>query len=827
MSTDGAISERVARRRASRADRFTLQPLERRLLLSGDAVGVELLSQWGGPVLDVVASGQHAFTGIGPKLKVFDTTNTSTLLEVGSLLLPQPVSSLAANGDRVYVADARQNLRIIDVSDPAEPKLLNSFTFNPRLTMRAVAASGSLVYLAAGGGLWILDASDPSSITPLGSVDTVGSAQGVTVSGSRAYISDFTAGLQIIDVSDPTAPVLLGGYNSSGFARDVAVQGSLAYLADDHAGVHILDVSNPAAPVRLGGYNTPGWAVSIQVSGSLAYVADRFHGMHVLNVSNPAAPIRLGGFDTEGDAWAIAVTGTQAYVADRFGGLLYLDVSNPHAPWPLAKHDASDWTRDLAVSEDRVYLLDGLHFYVLDVSDPSTPVQVSRTPLFADPFSGGAWHIAVSGSFVYIGAGASGLMIYDVSNPAAPVPITTYTQVADARDVAVVGTRVFVTADSFGGQNGGLYVLDVSDPSAPVGIGHFQHTDMLGTLGSGPIAVSGSIAYVGGRGVFALDVTNPQPSLLGRYIVSETPVTLAISESALYLGGNGGLTMLDVSNPQSMQPLGHYPAAVIGAVAVAGPLVIAGDWDNGVEVLDFSNPAAPVRIGGSRPAGVPWDIAVSDSLIWTASFDGGFAALEWEDIGPPTLEEAVFDFDRRPHELRFSFSEGVFSSLSLSDIQVDNLTTGQPVPASVIALNYDSLTNVATVTFPGYLNSILPDARYRATMNAADVTDIFDNPLTEDVQLDFLFLMADANNDGGVNLADFNILASNFGGTNKTFSQGDFNYDRIVNLADFNILAGRFGAVLSAGFLLGRSASSLGDTAPADERSSEELFASL
>ena len=53
----------------------------------------------------------------------------------------------------------------------------------------------------------------------------------------------------------------------------------------------------------------------------------------------------------------------------------------------------------------------------------------------------------------------------------------------------------------------------------------------------------------------------------------------------------------------------------------------------------------------------------------------------------------------------------------------------------------------------------------------------------------------DANLDSRVNLTDFNRLASNFGGTNKIWSQGDFNYDGNVNLQDFNLLAANFGMV--------------------------------
>jgi hypothetical protein len=63
----------------------------------------------------------------------------------------------------------------------------------------------------------------------------------------------------------------------------------------------------------------------------------------------------------------------------------------------------------------------------------------------------------------------------------------------------------------------------------------------------------------------------------------------------------------------------------------------------------------------------------------------------------------------------------------------------------------------------------------------------------------FFFLQGDANRDALVNLTDFNTLAANFGGTNRTFSQGDFNYDGTVNLADFNILASRFGHAVVPG----------------------------
>jgi hypothetical protein len=76
-----------------------------------------------------------------------------------------------------------------------------------------------------------------------------------------------------------------------------------------------------------------------------------------------------------------------------------------------------------------------------------------------------------------------------------------------------------------------------------------------------------------------------------------------------------------------------------------------------------------------------------------------------------------------------------------------------------------------------------------------------------------------------VNLDDFNILAGNFGQTNRTFTQGDFTYDGTVNLDDFNVLAGRFGQTVAPA---AAAAPTFGTTKIGDadrEDASDELLA--
>ncbi len=166
----------------------------------------------------------------------------------------------------------------------------------------------------------------------------------------------------------------------------------------------------------------------------------------------------------------------------------------------------------------------------------------------------------------------------------------------------------------------------------------------------------------------------------------------------------------------------------------------------------------------------------------------------------PEVTASSFQFATAPHKLSFTFDRDVSGSLGTDDLVVQNLTTMQTIPASDFSVSYDTLTNIATFSYTGTtagITGMLPDGNYTATLIATGITTSQGAPLAEDFVHNFRFLQADADNDGRVNLNDFNILAANFGQSPRDFTQGDFNYDTIVNLNDFNILAARFGQVLA------------------------------
>ena len=175
---------------------------------------------------------------------------------------------------------------------------------------------------------------------------------------------------------------------------------------------------------------------------------------------------------------------------------------------------------------------------------------------------------------------------------------------------------------------------------------------------------------------------------------------------------------------------------------------------------------------------------------WSSYRDGSIAAVSAQRYALrviPAVTASRFLYETAPHKLTLTFNQNVSASLSLDDLVVRTLPGGQLV--TPLGLTYDLTTNTATITFDG----ALPDGRYAATVLAAGITGTAGVPMAADHRTDFFVLRGDANHDGQVNLADFNVLAANFGQPDRTFSQGDFNFDGVVNLSDFNILAGRFG----------------------------------
>lgn len=125
------------------------------------------------------------------------------------------------------------------------------------------------------------------------------------------------------------------------------------------------------------------------------------------------------------------------------------------------------------------------------------------------------------------------------------------------------------------------------------------------------------------------------------------------------------------------------------------------------------------------------------------------------------------------------------SSLSASDLHLENLTAEEFLNTS---LNYGA-NDVATFSVTMPENGILPKGNYQATILEDAVHGTGGQPMVDDAEFGFFFLLADVAGANGsppdrlVGMYDFNRLAEYMGQTGVGYSNGDFNYDGFVSIS--------------------------------------------
>jgi len=134
----------------------------------------------------------------------------------------------------------------------------------------------------------------------------------------------------------------------------------------------------------------------------------------------------------------------------------------------------------VAVEGYLVYVGEGPALTVPDVSAPASPTVLGRTAALP----GIVRTVAVAGGYAYVAAGDAGLRVIDVSDPSTPVEVGFYDTPDEARGVAVAGGYAYI-ADL------GLRVVDVSTPAAPVEVGFYDTAVYAYGL-----AAAGGYAYV-------------------------------------------------------------------------------------------------------------------------------------------------------------------------------------------------------------------------------------------------------------------------------------------------------------------------------------------
>ena len=152
--------------------------------------------------------------------------------------------------------------------------------------------------------------------------------------------------------------------------------------------------------------------------------------------------------------------------------LCILFVASPYTVWAgsynveLVGRDSLGPAADIYVVDHHAYLCAGGMVIVLDISDPSNPVEVSRiyTP-------GMALAVHVFDGFAYVADRREGLRVINISDLKNPQEVGYYDTPGGAHDVHIAENKTYKKIHAYVADGDFLRVLDVSDPGNPHGAG--------------------------------------------------------------------------------------------------------------------------------------------------------------------------------------------------------------------------------------------------------------------------------------------------------------------------------------------------------------------
>jgi hypothetical protein len=216
-------------------------------------------------------------------VNVENAAQPALVTNITQLITNQPTTftgSIAVNNNVAYVGAFGVGLSLIDVTNPATPRLLRKSLIGNRVPM-AMSFSDTNIFAAELSGLISFAISPDSTARVLQNLNTGQPVRGIALVGSTVYLCDRANGLKIYDVSDAANMILRGTYNTPGSAYAVAVSGSFAFVADQDNGILVINVSDPTNPTLVATLPLSNSAFDLVVRNNRLYVAHGVEGVSV------------------------------------------------------------------------------------------------------------------------------------------------------------------------------------------------------------------------------------------------------------------------------------------------------------------------------------------------------------------------------------------------------------------------------------------------------------------------------------------------------------------------------------------------------------------
>lgn len=648
----------------------------------------------------ILADEYNSDTGVQPPithqggLQIIDVSNpanptfvSSLDTSTGSYSFGATVISHYAYLESIVVGTNNGYLDVYDLSNISSPQLVKSISEPYGFRWRSGLVDGNYLYTAAdrpdgSRGLHIFDITDPANPAEVGSYSTgsIGAYAPVSKVGNYIYMPTKQTGVVILDVSNVASPALVATVDTPGIAYNVVVSGNYGYVSDGVAGgLQIFDINTHAI---TGSYDTPGEAFDVDLYDNYAYVVDS-SSIQIINITNPANPTIAKEVKSYifGDYRGVAAAENYAYIAHS-NGLVVYDITNPYSPSVVGGVYLSAAAFGVAISGNYAYVADGADgLKIIDISNPANCTVIGSLDT-----SGTANKVVVSGNYAYVADGASGMQIINVSDPSNPTSTATIATANYAWGVDLYGHYILLAEGT-----AGFRIIDITDPT------NVTTTATADTPGTAyQVAASGNYAYVADKTSFRVyDISNIASPALKGTISSNATLSVAVgSNNYVYASsqnyGTGPSSVyltINVSDPNNPAVVDYkYTTGDSYQVALSGGYLYAADSDSGIAV--FSNGFTPGSSGQVTSSSItPAEVGSWDKIVINHTLNSQTITYQVLDSSSVLIPDAILPGN----------STGFSASGASTTLDV-HVLSGTTYPAIKIKANLSTSSNVYTPT---------------------------------------------------------------------------------------------------------------------------------
>jgi hypothetical protein len=269
----------------------------------------------GGQHYSIDLDGDFAYlTSRDSGLTVVDCADPAHPTKVTSIYLEREPQGIDIDGAFAYIAHEDRRVSVISIANPYAPAPLSQIDSTCHAKEIFVDSLAYVAYCLS--GIRVLDITDPANPIYLSTFNTAGLAWDICERNGILYIADKSGGFCTIDARDPVHPVFLDTLQSPSSAHRLRLEGEYIYLIDTYDGLVIIDINDPANVRRISSTYIP-YPRGIDIFENFAVVSRGTMGLRVYDISNPHSPAFVDSINTIGAANEVQIRDGYVYVADE------------------------------------------------------------------------------------------------------------------------------------------------------------------------------------------------------------------------------------------------------------------------------------------------------------------------------------------------------------------------------------------------------------------------------------------------------------------------------------------------------------------------------